>query len=166
MKAVIFYQTETLNQPFEHLFNPLNSSSKVPCDLHFSIKLKKDCSPPRGCPIYSIDSKKSDVLEAYIKEKLALGHISKSKSSIVSPVILVPKGLKELRVCIDYRLLNDVTEIDHYPLPLLQDITTMISGSKIFSKIDLKDAFNQILVILSQRYLTAFKCKFGVFYIM
>ena len=59
--------------------------------------------------------------------------------------------------------MNDITEIDHYPLPLLQDITTMISGSKIFSKIDLKDAFNEIPVIPSQRYLKAFKCKFGVF---
>ena len=93
---------DAIIEPFKHLFDPSNCASKLPRELHFSIKLKKDCSPPRGCPIYSIDNKKSLVLIEYIKEKLALGHISKSKSSVVSPVMLVPKGLKELRVCIDY----------------------------------------------------------------
>ena len=58
----------------------------------------------------------------------------KSESATVSPVILVPKGKNDLRVCIDYRLLNEVTAVDHYPLPLLNDIVNMISGCKVFSK--------------------------------
>ena len=39
----------------------------------------------------------------------------------------------------------------------------MISGAKVFSKLDLKDAFNQIPISVSDCYLTAFKCKFGVY---
>ena len=53
--------------------------------------------------------------------------------------------------------------MDYYPLPLLQDIIIMISGAKVFSKLDLKDAFNQIPIAVSDCYLTAFKCKFGVY---
>ena len=39
----------------------------------------------------------------------------------------------------------------------------MIASARVFSKLDLKDAFNQIPVISSQRHLTAFECKFGIF---
>ena len=39
----------------------------------------------------------------------------------------------------------------------------MIASAHVFSKLDLKDAFNQIPVNSSQRHLTAFKCKFGIF---
>lgn len=39
----------------------------------------------------------------------------------------------------------------------------MITGCSVFSKIDLKDAFNQILVVPADRNLTAFKCKFGIY---
>lgn len=94
---------------------------------------------------------------------MALRYIVPSKSSIVSPVILVPKGNKDLRVCVDYRKLNSITKTDHYPLPLLQDIVSMITGCSVFSKIDLKDAFNQIPVVPADRNLTAFKCKFGIY---
>ena len=102
-------------------------------------------------------------LQTYIEEKLAAGIIVPSKSATVSPVILVSKSSGELRVCVDYRKLNTVTETENYPLPLLEDIISSISGSVVYSKLDLEDAFHQILVTQSSCQYTAFKRKFGVF---
>ena len=48
-------------------------------------------------------------------------------------------------------------------MPLMPDIVNMIAGSYIFSKLDLKDAFNQIPVKKEHQKFTAFKCTKGVF---
>jgi hypothetical protein len=149
---------------FVHLFKKHeNIPSQLPPELHYSMKIKEGQQVPKGCAIYPLDELKMSVLDKFIKDKLALGHIEPSKSPVVSPVLLVPKASGDLRVCVDYRKLNSVTEDDSYPLPLLPDIAAMVSHAKVFSKLDLLDAFNQIPVQKDQRYLTAFKCCFGVF---
>jgi Reverse transcriptase (RNA-dependent DNA polymerase) len=50
------------------------------------------------------------------------------------------------RPVINYRKLNEVTITDSIPLPLIDDTLNTIQGKTIFSKIDLKDAFNQIRI--------------------
>ena len=114
---------------------------------------------PVSSPVYTLDIKRSQDLESYIQEKLKLGHITRSKSSIVSPVLMVPKG-DSYRVCVDFRKLNAITRPDSYPLPLLPDIDSMIADSKVFSKIDLSDAFNQIPVLKDYQKYTPFQCCF------
>ena len=61
-----------------------------------------------------------------------------------SALHLVPKDGDDLRVCSDFRPLNNRTVLDHYPLPSLRNFTAQLAGSKIFSKLDLKSAFYQL----------------------
>ena len=75
----------------------------------------------------------------------------------------MPKADGTLRPCVDFKKLNAVTEPNHYPMPLMPDIVQIISGATIFSKLDLKDAFNQILVKKEHQKFTAFKCPKGIF---
>ena len=42
-----------------------------------------------------------------------------------------------LRMCVDYRLLNANTKLDQFPMPRVDDILDSLSGSTVFSKIDL-----------------------------
>lgn len=77
------------------------------------------------------------------------GFIFPSQLHVVSPVLLVLKADCTLRLCVDYKGLNSVTEKDCYPMPLMLDIANMIAGAQVFSKLDLKDAFNQITVLPS-----------------
>ena len=117
-----------LKTEYQSLFNNnFSKPAKIYRKFHFTFELTEPELALKGCPLYSLDSRKSKTLENYILEKLALGHIALSKSPVVSPVILLPKGASELRVCIDYWKLNLITKSDHYPLPLLQDIVSMIS---------------------------------------
>ena len=110
-----------------------------------------------------LDILKLKYLKEHIDSKLKEGVIVPSKLSLDSLVILVPKSSGKLVVCVDYRRLNNITETDIYPLPLLDNIISSISGSKVYSKINLKDAFHQVPVMDSCCPYTAFKCKFGVF---
>ena len=56
-------------------------------------------------------------------------------------MLFVPKKDGGLRLCVDYRGLNKVTVKDRTPLPLIAETLDRFKGAKIFTKLDLKDAY-------------------------
>jgi len=62
---------------------------------------------------------------------------------------------------VDYRNLNDITVRISYPLPLIHDMLENLKTGKIFSKLDLRVAFNLIRIKKGDEYKTAFTCKYG-----
>ena len=65
------------------------------------------------------------------------------------------------RMCIDYRGLNAVTIKDKSPLPNLSELRDRVVGSTVFSSMDLRDGFYNILVKESDRHKTAFRTRYG-----
>ncbi|MCP3668139.1 MAG: hypothetical protein GY696_37575, partial [Gammaproteobacteria bacterium] len=98
-----------------------------------------------------------------VSKMLQQGVISRSCSPWSSPVVLVTKKDKSWRFCVDYRRLNDVTKVDGYPLPRIQDILDSLSKSKIFSTLDLASGYWQIEIDPKDREKTAFCCFSGLF---
>ncbi|KAH8249858.1 hypothetical protein KR032_001842, partial [Drosophila birchii] len=80
---------------------------------------------------------------AEIDRMLQLGVIKESDSSWSSPIFMVTK-LGKWRMCIDYRLLNDKTEKDAYPVPRMNFILDQLREAKYISTIDLKAGYWQI----------------------
>ena len=74
-----------------------------------------------------------------------------------APLVVVPKaGGKSLRICGDYRLtVNKAAKVEQYPLPRVEELFAKLAGCSVFSKIDLKNAYNQLLLDeKSREYLT------------
>lgn len=87
--------------------------------------------------------------------------IEKCHSNYNSPAILVKKKDEfgsdtDFRFVVDYRKLNENTEIQNFPIPIIDDIFNDLSGSKYFTTLDLKGAFHQIYVDKNSRDYTAF----------
>ena len=86
-------------------------------------------------------------------------HIQPSTSPWCSPVVLVRKKDGTTRFCVDYRRLNEITTKDSFPLPRLDDIFDQLSGSRYFTKLDLKSGYFQVPLAPGDRPKTAFSTR-------
>lgn len=103
------------------------------------------------------------IMDTEVDKMLQAGVIRPSQSPWASPVVLVPKPGNEVRFCVDYRKLNDVTKKDRYPLPQINDMLQILSGCKYFSKLDLRSGYWQIPMHPDSIEKTAFLCHKGLF---
>ena len=107
------------------------------------IKLKGDHQPPYG-PIYPLSTPKLQVLREYLHDNLAKRFIQYSTSSTGIPILFVKKKDGSLQLCINYHRLNLLTKKNWYPLPLIGEVLDWLSGAKIYTKLDIQMAYNQV----------------------
>ena len=91
------------------------------------------------------------------------GIIRRSTSPWASPLHMVKKKDGLWRPCGDYCRLNNVTVPDRYPLPKIADFSSQISGSKVFSKLDLQKGNYQVPMAPDDIKKTAIITPFGMF---
>ncbi|MBW0543239.1 hypothetical protein O181_082954 [Austropuccinia psidii MF-1] len=111
--------------------------------------------------IYSLSTEESETLQAYISENVEKGFIWPSSSSTGAPVLFVKKKDGGLCLCVDYCKLNAVTRKNRYPVPPMNQLLTIFNSSTIFSKIDLRGAYNLLRIKEVDEHLTAFTTKYG-----
>ena len=85
------------------------------------------------------------------------GFIRPSDSPFGAPVLFALKKDNRLHFCISYWWLNKKTVKSRYPLPLLEEMFDWLGNAKVFSKIDLKLGYWQILVRPGDVHKIAFK---------
>ena len=126
------------------------------------IDLQEGAHPPFG-PIYGLAEPELEALREYLKENLAKGFIQPSKSPAGAPILFVKKKDGSLRLCVDYRGLNRVTVRNRYPLPLIPELLDRLRTGRVFSKIDLRGAYNLVRIKPGDEWKTAFRTRYGHF---
>jgi hypothetical protein len=123
----------------------------------------KEVPLPSAGKVYPISPAEEKVLQEYLTNALARGWITNSTSPVAAPCFFVKKPNGGFRLCIDYRAINSVTIKNKYPLPLLADMFPKLGRAKIFTHLDLPDAYHLVRIRPGDEWKTAFRCKFGHF---
>ena len=103
------------------------------------------------------------MLREYLRDALAKGWIRESSSPAGAPILFAPKKDGELRLCVDYRGLNKITKKNRYPLPLIGEILDRLSKAKVYTKLDLRNAYHRIRIREGDEWKTAFRTRYGHF---
>lgn len=127
-----------------------------------AIDLKPDSNIPKQ-PLYSLSPRERVVVDEFVKDNLAKGYIRQSKSQTAAPFFFVEKKDGSLRPCQDYRKLNEATVKNAYPLPLIGDLVDKLQGASIFTKLDLRNGYNNVRIKKGDEWKAAFKTHLGLF---
>jgi hypothetical protein len=131
-------------------------------ELEFAIEIV-----PGTAPIYKkyyrMPGPELAELKKHLDELLQKGYIHPSISPWGSPVLFVKKKDGSLRMCVDYRQLNEVTIKNKYPLPRIDDLFDQLNGARVFSKIDLRTGYHQLKIRKDDIPKTAFTTRYGLY---
>ena len=92
--------------------------------------------PPRQIPFHPADQ-----VHAQLQDMAMEGIICPSTSPWCAPAMYVPKRSGEVKICVDFVKLDQVTKKDSYPVPPLDGPQQRLAGKKVFSKVDLRSAY-------------------------
>uniref|UniRef100_A0A8P4GPN0 Gypsy retrotransposon integrase-like protein 1 n=1 Tax=Dicentrarchus labrax TaxID=13489 RepID=A0A8P4GPN0_DICLA len=113
--------------------------------------------------LYNLSRPEHEAMEKYIGDSLAAGLIRPSSSPVGAGFFFVTKKDQSLRPCIDYRGLNDITIKNKYPLPLIDPAFEPLHKAKVFSKLDLRNAYHLVRIREGDEWKTAFNTPLGHF---
>ncbi|ESK83505.1 reverse transcriptase-rnase h-integrase [Moniliophthora roreri MCA 2997] len=128
-----------------------------------AINLKPDFVP-RNCKLYPLSPMEQGEQDKFLEENLQKGYIHKLKSPMASPFFFVAKKEKgALRPTQDYRELNKGTVKNAYSLPLISELLDKLKGAMIFTKLDLRNGYNNIRIKDGDQWKATFKTNRGLF---
>ena len=113
--------------------------------------------------LYRMSTYELQELRKQLNELIAKGWIRPSRSPFGAPVLFVAKKDGSLRMCIDFRELNNICVKDHYPLPRTDELLDQLHGAQWFSKLDLRSGYHQVRVANQDIQKTAFMTRYGLY---
>jgi hypothetical protein len=118
--------------------------------------------PMRRQRLNRLSHAKRAELYRQLKDAVGAGLIRPIYNEFGSPILFVRKSDGSLRMCIDYRGLNEVTRKDAYPLPRVDDTLGELKDANFYTHLDLASSFRQVGVRDEDIHKTAFQTPDGL----
>lgn len=149
---------------YHDLKEAFNKSKALSLPPHRDFDCPIDLLPGAPIPkgrLYSISRPERTAMDEYISSSLKSGIIRPSSSPAGAGFFFVGKKDGSLRPCIDYSPLNDITVKNRYPLPLMSSAFELLQTAKIFTKLDLRNAYHLVRIKQGDEWKTGFNTQNG-----
>ena len=118
---------------------------------------------PIACLPRRIPQAFEEKIDELVDDLLTKGIIEESDSPWNSPIVVVKKKNGDIRMCIDFRRINQYTERPIYLIPESKQIFDCLSNNSVFSTIDFSQGYYQVEMNTSDKKKTAFTTRKGHF---
>ena len=151
---------QNLIKEFADIFEGRGTLKDYECKLHVDKNVTPVSQKHRRYP-YHLRNKIKEELNRLEQEDV----IERVKGPIdwTSNLVVVPKPNGSIRLCLDARTINTAIKRETYPIPTLESVLDDMHGAKVFTKIDLKEAYTQLMLDKESRKMTNFNTDEGVF---
>ena len=125
----------------------------------------KPDAKPKFCRARTAPYALCDAIEKDLTRLQQLGVIeSVIYSDWATPIVPVPKPDGSVRICGDFKVtINPVLQIDKHPIPKPEDLLTVLAGGQKFLKLDLSQAYQQMLLDPEDKKYTMVNTHLGLF---
>ncbi len=104
------------------------------------------------------------VVQQYIDKLLATWFIQEVEEvTWLSHIVVVPKKNGKLKICVDFKKLNKVTQKNPYPLPFSNEVLNIVAGYEAYSILDGYLGYHHIFITPNDRYKISFVIDWGTF---
>jgi hypothetical protein len=150
-----------------HLYWDVFSKAEFDClppkrPWDHAIELTKDFKLVRG-KLYPLSKVKNEELDMFIDKHVATGCIRPSISPMASPFFFIKKKDGTLWLVQDYRKLNDMTIMNSYPLPLIQEMIDKLQHARYFTMLDVCWGYNNVHIKEEDKWKAAFVTNCGLY---
>lgn len=133
-------------------------------DIQLEITIDKSvppvCQPYRRVPL-PLEAKINKKIDELVRMDI-IEPVNKP-SSWISPMVPILKPDDDIRICIDMRAPNKAIIRENHPLPTMEQLITKFAKAKVFSKLDIKNAFHQVELNENSREITTFITSKGLY---
>jgi len=126
------------------------------------VSLNEGEMPTTG-PLYSMSRMQLVVLKEWQEENMSKGFIRQSSSPFAAPVLFTKKPDGGLQFCMDYRDINSKTIKNRYPHPLIKETLNFFGEATIYTKRDVRGAYNLLRVREGDEHKLAFQTRYRLF---
>ena len=151
--------TNKLLEDFRDIFERKGS---LQTGYEYSITLKNDAIP-FSPPARRLAPSLHERVKAELDEMETSGVIQKitQPTPYCAPMVVAYKKSGEIRICADFRKLNESIEREHFQIPTFEELTMKVVNPKFFSQLDCRNGFHQVPVSTESQPYLAFSTPFG-----
>ena len=149
-----------LQTKYPKVFSGIGKLKEYRLKVHVDPEVTPVAQKPRRVPFAlreKVTAKVEDLIANDIVERVD------GPTSWVSPVVVASKAEGDIRLCVDMRKANQAIIRERIPIPTVDEVVENLSGSTVFSKLDLCLGFHQIELDEESRDITTFAAHEGLF---
>ena len=149
-----------LQTKYPKVFSGIGKLKEYRLKLHVDPEVTPVAQKPRRVPFAlreKVTAKVEDLIAKDIVERVD------GPTSWVSPVVVAPKSVGDIRLCVDMIKANQAIIRERIPIPTVDEVVENLKGSAVFSKLDLRLGFHQIELDEESRDITTFATHEGLF---